>query len=239
MSRKCTRLCNFLCCFGDFIIDFIAQHNNNSNINRRLLLSHFQSVASRAANDHFHEWKLNQSQLWERLTCRIRRCIPQRPLGSWKIRLIRSVIDSAFNTPKRRRSSPHPPETIPGAPLQVTNVKPLKRQRLNTQHQVPTVIIPNVNSNNAEPLICRSPKSYPLDTNPTTPSLKPVDDAALPQQEISQPTSVICNSPTDCSNNDTDISVTPLHYSNHDAACESEDLDSKLDVLPSPTPTPQ
>ena len=129
---------------------------------------------------------------------------------------------------------------IPVASSPVTNVKPLiKRQRLNTQPSVPTRIIPNVNSNNAEPLICRSPTSYPLDTNPTTPSIKPADDAPSPQLKISQPTSVICSSPTDCSNNGPGIPETPLQYSNNDAACESEDLDSKLDVLPSPTPTPE
>lgn len=225
MSRKCLRLHNFLTSFGDFMIDFITQHNNDTTINRRQLLSRFHHVMSRAAGDHFHEWKLNQSQLWDRLTGRIRRCIPQRPLSSLEIRLIRSIINSPSNTSKRQRPSPYLPVIIPDVPSQVTNAKPLKYQRLNSIAPDPSLIIPNPNANNAEPLICRPSLSYPLDINPTTPTYQPVDDTLLPKQKIFLSAIDIPNSPTDCSNND--------------AVCEFEDLDSKLDVLPSPTPTPQ
>ena len=114
------------------MIDFIAQHNNDSTINRRQMLSRFHHVMTRAAGDHFHEWKLNQSQLWIQLTGRIRRCIPQRPLSPSKIRLIRSIIDSPCAQSKRLRPTLILPGTIPYAPSNVTNVKPLKRQRLNT-----------------------------------------------------------------------------------------------------------
>ena len=93
---------------------------------------------------------------------------------------------------------------------------PLKRQRLNPKPLVPSTIIPNPNSNVTEPLVCRAPRSHPLDINSTTTSHKPVGDALIRQPEISKLTNVIPNSPTDYPRDGTVIPETPLQYSNNE-----------------------
>ena len=94
MSRKCLRLRNFLNSFGDFMIEFIVQHNTLNH--RHQLLSRFHRTISRAANERFNKWGLSGFQLWGKLTEKIRRKIPNKSLSSRNRQLIRSVINERF-----------------------------------------------------------------------------------------------------------------------------------------------
>ena len=189
MSRKCLRLHKFIYTFGDFIIEFIDQHNTNKH--RRQLLSRFHRAISRAAADHFHKWGLSGSQLWCKITEWIRRTIPTKPISLRNRNLIRSTINLRYTNSKRKRERPQNPSIIADIPLQNANSKPSKHRR----------------------------------PNPKLPD-------AIPNTPIQNPNS----KPSRSKRSDLQL---PTIIPNDEAACESEDLDSKMSELPSPTHTPQ
>ena len=64
ISRKCSRLKNFLSCFGTFAIDFVKRHHS---LNHYLTLRHrFKRAIARAAAHHFRVWRLTLYLLWPR-----------------------------------------------------------------------------------------------------------------------------------------------------------------------------
>ena len=64
ISRKCSRLDNYLKTFSSFTIDFIMQHHS---LHHALTLRHrFLRAIARAATDHFRVWRLTVFLLWPR-----------------------------------------------------------------------------------------------------------------------------------------------------------------------------
>ena len=217
ISRKSLRLRNFLCSFGDFMIDFISQHSTDAH--RQLLLYRFHRATSSAAGEHFNKWRLSGSQLWTKLTEKVYRRIPNRQLEPGSKNLILSILDSSYRHSKRERSDLQPSNTIPATNTRMT-INDLPPNTL--RHTA----VPDTPTDHPNEEFLKRLLSNPLipDRIPDTPTLGPNNVPWNQQSTISQLQTAI-----------PDIAV---KQSNIDAACEDEDLDSKLAELPSIAPTP-
>ena len=156
MSRKCSRLRPFLRAYGNFLIDFVTSLNNREYSN--MISKRFRMAITKAAADHYNQWRLTGDQLWSRLIEKVRKILIINDVDPTRTELVSRVIGKQMVTqpshqttadascPDSQQISPDPTLTIDPREEKIDNNEnePAKKRR-RIDHSRPEAVCTNQN----------------------------------------------------------------------------------------------
>ena len=217
LSRKNSRLHDFVRSFSSYIVDFITQYKSLRG--RTLLLQRIHRTIAHAASDHAWNWKVSSSKLWSMIKFKIHLRLKGSAYPSSIRRLVLHLINS--HLPNFDRWSHR---------LDLRNDGFQNHEVINQQPTPLTsnnVVEANVKSRSSQGMSLKNNENeFPEEKDPLPKDNTPRNNLRLKQELINRR-----NEKKDFEPNAFNISSTVSRNDNTSVVCE-EDLDSKLTEPP-------